>query len=78
MRDRLRLPAQWLIAAALLHPGLAALGAEESRADDRMAAIVADVRAQEARYRDIEYVVGSTDASPDSALRAAKKLVEQD
>ena len=28
--------------------------------------------------RDIEYIVGSTDASPDSALRAAKKLVEQD
>ena len=28
--------------------------------------------------RDIETVVGSTDASPDSALRAAKKLVEQD
>ncbi len=28
--------------------------------------------------RDIETIVGSTDASPDSALRAAKKLVEQD
>ena len=28
--------------------------------------------------REIEYIVGSTDASPDSALRAAKKLVEQD
>src|SRR5579872_5661816 len=28
--------------------------------------------------REIETVVGSTDASPDSAVRAAKKLVEQD
>ena len=28
--------------------------------------------------REIETIVGSTDASPDSALRAAKKLVEQD
>jgi branched-chain amino acid transport system substrate-binding protein len=28
--------------------------------------------------KDIETVIGSTDASPDSALRAAKKLVEQD
>ena len=28
--------------------------------------------------REIETVVGSTDASPDSAIRAAKKLVEQD
>src|SRR5262249_34942881 len=28
--------------------------------------------------KEIEYVVGSTDASPDSAVRAAKKLVEQD
>jgi branched-chain amino acid transport system substrate-binding protein len=28
--------------------------------------------------KDIETIVGSTDASPDSALRAAKKLVEQD
>ncbi len=28
--------------------------------------------------RDIETIVGSTDASPDSAVRAAKKLVEQD
>ena len=28
--------------------------------------------------REIETVVGSTDASPDSAIRAAKKLIEQD
>jgi len=28
--------------------------------------------------REIEVIVGSTDASPDSALRAARKLVEQD
>jgi branched-chain amino acid transport system substrate-binding protein len=28
--------------------------------------------------KDIETIVGSTDASPDSAIRAAKKLVEQD
>jgi branched-chain amino acid transport system substrate-binding protein len=28
--------------------------------------------------KDIESIVGSTDASPDSAIRAAKKLVEQD
>ena len=28
--------------------------------------------------KEIETIVGSTDASPDSALRAAKKLVEQD
>ena len=28
--------------------------------------------------REVETIVGSTDASPDSALRAAKKLVEQD
>jgi len=28
--------------------------------------------------KDIEYVVASTDASPDSAIRAARKLVEQD
>jgi ABC-type branched-subunit amino acid transport system substrate-binding protein len=28
--------------------------------------------------KDIETIVGSTDATPDSALRAAKKLVEQD
>ena len=28
--------------------------------------------------KDIETIVGSTDASPDSAVRAAKKLVEQD
>ncbi len=28
--------------------------------------------------REIETIVGSTDASPDSAIRAAKKLVEQD
>ncbi|MEM1313724.1 MAG: ABC transporter substrate-binding protein [Pseudomonadota bacterium] len=28
--------------------------------------------------KDIEIIIGSTDASPDSALRAARKLVEQD
>src|SRR5437016_7575264 len=28
--------------------------------------------------RDIEYIVASTDASPDSAIRAVRKLVEQD
>src|SRR6202044_1825035 len=28
--------------------------------------------------KEIETIVGSTDASPDSAIRAAKKLVEQD
>src|SRR5579863_7375912 len=28
--------------------------------------------------KEIETIVGSTDASPDSAVRAAKKLVEQD
>src|SRR6202521_4988587 len=28
--------------------------------------------------KDIETIVGSTDASPDSAIRAVKKLVEQD
>ncbi|HXX02692.1 MAG TPA: ABC transporter substrate-binding protein, partial [Xanthobacteraceae bacterium] len=28
--------------------------------------------------REIESIVGATDASPDSAVRAAKKLVEQD
>lgn len=32
----------------------------------------------EAGGRKIEYVVGSTDASPDSAVRAARKLIEQD
>src|SRR5262245_33154131 len=65
MRDRLRMPARWLIVAALLHPGLASLGAGESRADDRMAAIVADVRAQEAKYRDIEYIVKITTRAAD-------------
>src|SRR5579872_604664 len=35
-------------------------------------------RGSKAGGREIETVVGSTDASPDSAVRAAKKLVEQD
>jgi branched-chain amino acid transport system substrate-binding protein len=34
--------------------------------------------ANKAGGKEIEYIVGSTDASPDSAVRAAKKLVEQD
>src|SRR5262249_3118050 len=33
---------------------------------------------RKAAGKDIETIVGSTDATPDSALRAAKKLVEQD
>ena len=33
---------------------------------------------EEAGGRPIEYVIASTDASPDSAVRAARKLVEQD
>ncbi|MBJ3775169.1 ABC transporter substrate-binding protein [Acuticoccus mangrovi] len=32
----------------------------------------------EAGGRPIEYVIGATDASPDSAVRAARKLIEQD
>ena len=64
-RDRRGLPARWLLAAALLQTSLATLRAEESRADDRMAAIVADVRAQEAKYRDIEYIVKITTRQAD-------------
>ncbi len=64
-RDRPVSPAAWLLAAALLQPGLAIPAAEESRADDRMAKIVAEVRAQEARYKDIEYVVKITTRQAD-------------
>jgi thiol-disulfide isomerase/thioredoxin len=56
--NRLGLPIGWLLAATVLQQG-----AGECRADardDRMAAIVADVRAQEAKYRDIESVIKIT------------------
>ncbi|MGO9469886.1 MAG: hypothetical protein ACLQVF_37770, partial [Isosphaeraceae bacterium] len=57
-RYRLGWPTAWLVAAVLLQSGRAA--AVDVRADDRMAPIVAEVRAQEAKYRDIEYIVKST------------------
>ncbi len=62
-RDRPGRPAGWLLAVALLQlppPGAAAPAAAEARDDDRMAEIVAKVRDQEAKYRDIEYVVKLT------------------
>lgn len=49
----------WLLAAILCQQ------AGEARADDRMAAIVAEVRAQEAKYRDIEYALKTTTRKPD-------------
>jgi hypothetical protein len=67
-RNHLRLPTGWLLAAALIHLGRSVLGADEPRADarnDRMAAVVAAVRAQEAKYRDIEYVVKITTRAAD-------------
>src|SRR5437867_1869537 len=77
-RNHLGLPTGWLLAAALIHLGRSVLGADESRADARddwMAAVVAAVRAQEAKYRDIEYVVKITTRtadrqSPDRATEA--------
>ena len=40
--------------------------------------LLVEERGSKAGGREIETIVGSTDASPDSAVRAAKKLVEQD
>lgn len=40
--------------------------------------VALDALGGKAGGRDIEYIVGATDASPDSALRAVRKLVEQD
>ena len=40
--------------------------------------LAVDAHGGKAGGREIETIVGSTDASPDSAVRAAKKLVEQD
>jgi thiol-disulfide isomerase/thioredoxin len=56
---RRRFPAGWLVVAGLFPLGPTTVAADEPRpgADgDRMAAIVAAVRAEEAKYRDIEYV----------------------
>lgn len=60
-RDRPGSARWWLLAAVLWHQAVAA------RADDRMAPIVAEVRAQEARYRDIEYTIKVTTRKPDPA-----------
>ncbi len=70
-RDRLGWPTAWLVAAVLLQSGRAA--AVGARADDRMAPIVAEVRTQEAKYRDIEYIVKSTirEADPKAPDRPA-------
>ena len=70
-RYRLGWPTAWLVAAVLLQSGRAA--AVDVRADDRMAPIVAEVRAQEAKYRDIEYIVKSTirEADPKAPDRPA-------
>ncbi len=70
-RERLGWPTAWLVAAVLLQSGRAA--ALDARADDRMAPIVAEVRAQEAKYRDIEYIVKSTirEADPKAPDRPA-------
>ena len=48
--------------------------------EDGMRGYVLAVKAHggKAGGKEIETIVGSTDASPDSAIRAAKKLVEQD
>src|SRR5215467_10705630 len=40
--------------------------------------LLVEERGKKAGGKEIETIVGSTDASPDSAVRAAKKLVEQD
>ena len=40
--------------------------------------LLVEERGSKAGGKEIETIVGSTDASPDSAVRAAKKLVEQD
>src|SRR5262249_12102184 len=56
---RRRWPAASSLVAGLFPLGLAIVGADEPRpvaTADRMAAIVAAVRAEEAKYRDIEYV----------------------
>ncbi len=51
-------PVEWLLLVGLLHPGPTAPGADRQPgiADDRMPAIVAAVRAEETKYRNIEYV----------------------
>lgn len=66
-RDRPGWLAAWLLAVALLQSGPDAPAAEkqQARADDRMAEVIASVRAQEARYRDIEYVVKITTRQAD-------------
>jgi hypothetical protein len=76
-RDRPAWPTAWLLAAAMLQPGLApavaVAKAPQARADDRMAGIVASARAQEAKYRDIEYIAKITtrQADPRAPERAA-------
>ena len=40
--------------------------------------VALDAIGNKAGGRDIEYIIGATDASPDSAIRAVRKLVEQD
>ena len=50
---------EWMLLASLLSIGrtaFAATGVQAAAARDRMAAIVAAVRAEEAKYRDIEYI----------------------
>ncbi len=68
-RNRHRLPNSWLLAAVLFHLGQMGLGAAESSGDDdqekHMIAIVAAVRAEEAKYRDIEYLVKITTRAAD-------------
>lgn len=48
-----------------LGPGAPAAEGQQARADDPMAEIIASVRAQEARYQDIEYVVKITTRQAD-------------
>jgi hypothetical protein len=75
-RKNFGLPTSWLFAAALLLLSGAVSVADEPRSDvrhDQIAAIVAAVRGQEAKYRDIEYVLkitrrGADRHSPDRGL----------
>jgi thiol-disulfide isomerase/thioredoxin len=62
-RIRRQYPAAWLLVAGLFPLGPPGVAADEPRpgaAGDRMTAIVAAVRAEEAKYRDIEYVARIT------------------
>jgi hypothetical protein len=68
-RIRRQFPAGWLVVAGLFPLGPTTVAADEPRpgaGGDRMAAIVAAVRAEEAKYRDIEYVARITTRGADS------------